>query len=256
MHQRRIGAKEVSTNQIDTYIRLANEPIDERLLERYFQVRCGDESAGSLTPIEDRWIVSNLAANESWKVAWRSLERRKGHLVRPADLAVPISIGAQRRHVWTAKWPIAAALAFVALYGVLWMGGRVALPETHRLASLEGYQGLLEQQTRSMGTEAQNSFAEAAKALLAAPHNVLGLFPGYDESHVEDAIDYLGEAFRASPDPFERAEIAFFLAKAHLMNNDGANARDWLQRVLDQEVADYREDSEKLLDALTVDSIR
>ena len=93
-------------------------------------------------------------------------------------------------------------------------------------------------------------FAEAARALLAAPQSTLGLFPRYDEARVAQALRHLHAAYDATLDPFQRAEIAFFLAKAYLMQQDVAPARGWLEQVQAQQVADYQAETARLLHAL------
>jgi FimV-like protein len=60
----------------------------------------------------------------------------------------------------------------------------------------------------------------------------------------------LNNAFNGTTDPFQRTESAFFLAKAHLMKADVDSARHWLGQVLEQQVADYRDEATQLLNRL------
>ena len=60
----------------------------------------------------------------------------------------------------------------------------------------------------------------------------------------------LESAFEGTSDPFQRAEAAFFLAKAHLMKADTEQAQQWLNQALEQQVADYRDEATALLNQL------
>ncbi len=88
------------------------------------------------------------------------------------------------------------------------------------------------------------------EALLAAPQSLFGLFPRYDQTQVARAIDHLRAAFEATSEPFQRARIAFFLGKAYLMQDHETEARTWLRVALEQNVTDYREETQALLVAL------
>lgn len=160
-----------------------------------------------------------------------------------------------RRRGRTGAWrtPLRAAalvcIVLLTLYGGLWLAGRAMLPDTHPLASVEGYEAVLRGTVRSDdGTpDSGDAFAEGAEALRAAPESTWGLFPRYDRDTVQRAIESLAHAFASANDPFERARAAFFLGKAYLMLDNPTAARWWLQRCVEQDVAAYRDDAQTLL---------
>ncbi len=238
---------------------LAIAPPDEELLNRHFDACTGRAlpSAASLTPAEQKWVTTNLENNPSWQKCWRKREDVVGRSVawEPHESIRPTF--ARRRVVdrtslfspAAGKTSVAALVAII-LYVTLWLGGRALLPQTYHWASLAGYEALLDQQSRSTKTAAQSAFSEAATELLTAHKSTLGLFPHYDRTQVNYAMQHLEEAYDASSDPFQRAEIAFFRAKTALMIDDVSSALTWLEQVELQQVADYRTETQRLLQQL------
>jgi hypothetical protein len=140
----------------------------------------------------------------------------------------------------------------IAVLCTLWVLGLSARPDTYALASIAEYDEVL--QTTVRGAEEANaanpSFAAGASALLEAPVSTMGFFPRYDEDRAARAIQHLERSFHSSDDAFLRARAAFFLAKAHLMREETAEAERWLERVNEQNAAAYRDDAASLLQSL------
>jgi len=262
-----------SRAQIDQYLRLALASPDEDLLRRYFN-EClghGQKPEETLTTAERRWVHVNLEANPRWQESWRRLEEEVGHGVGMIDPESPVSTRLDYADVQSKgnsllkllrsiqpitlpQLAVAIFAVLIALYGLFWLASRAALPETYYLASLDAKEEELSQSVRRLNQRSlgevpvvQNEFAQGAKALLEAPQHTLWLFPRYDHAQVDSAITHLERAFEATQESFQRAEIAFFLAKAYLMQENVPAARDALNNVLAQNAADYRDDAEELL---------
>ncbi len=245
--------------RIDQFVALALAAPDEALLRRYFAECAGSqpEPSVSLTEAERRWVVVNLEANSGWQAAWRRLEEEAGRAVaRPRQPLPPIpprtparAPHRRERRRGAVRTALTGAVALVGIYGVLWTTGRVMQPATYQMASVQGYEAVLREQARSAESDLGER-AQGVNALLAAPRHTLGLFPRYDAEQAQRAATHLEEAFSATPDSFQRSEIAFFLAKAYLMQDDVPNARRWLEQGLAQQVADYREETIRLLETL------
>ena len=242
---------DVGGERINTFVRLAIKPPAEDLLRVHFEA-CSDLLDVSSTPLstaQQRWVMSNLEANPTWQNSWRNFEKSLG---RTVSWNPPGSFrdGRPRGRFSSYRRAAASILVGALVYGALWFGGRATLSKTYAWASLEGYETHLDQEGRSSGTESQSAFASAAETLVATHISTLGLFPHYDQARVSRAVQYLEIAYTATSDPFQRAEIAFFLAKTSLMKNDIPVAIEWLERVQAQNVADYRVDSQLLLEAV------
>jgi hypothetical protein len=266
----------LETSTIDQYLRLAHAPPDEVLLRRYFTACEGKKNASSLTGAERRWATVNLEANPVWQHAWAELEKEAGkavdwqfHALSPKRSAVILTAGKDSRATvllqslsafverfrffqpqWAFRYAIAAALVFAVLYGSLWLAGKQILPRTYELASVDAYHEVLSVEIRGESSAATREFSSGAAALLAAHRDWLGLFPHFDQAQADTAIAHFHRAFEAANDPFQRAEIAFFLAKAYLMKTDFDHAKQWLEKTLAQNVADYREEARLLLEKL------
>ena len=234
---------DASSSKLHDHLRLATEPPDPDLLRRYWHESTGSPKGTLLTEAEKRWVTTNIELNPAWQDAWS-----KVHNVTDLGKSTP---AADRPPFSHKKRLVFKTLGSAALlYGLLWVGGRALLPETHALASTEAFENHLDRQTRSTSTEAQTRFAAAARSLLTADESTLGLFPRYDQERAQEAIENLNQAFAISSDPFERAEIAFFLGKAHLMRSNIDSARFWLKRVEVQQVTDYRSEAADLLEQI------
>lgn len=244
---------DVGEERINTFVRLAIKPPEEDLLRVHFEA-CSellDASSTSLSTAQRRWVMSNLEANPTWQNSWRIFEKSLGRTVSWNPHG-SFRYGRPRGRLSAHRRAAASILVGALVYGALWFGGRATLSKTYAWASLEGYETHLDQEARSSGTESQSAFASAAEILVATPSSTLGLFPHYDQARVNRAVQYLKIAYVATSDPFQRAEIAFFLAKTSLMKNDVPVAIEWLERVQAQNVADYRVDSRLLLESVTV----
>jgi len=255
---------EIST--IDQFLRLAHAPPDEALLRHYFAACEREKTELPLTEAERRWVSVNLEANPVWQHAWAELEKEAGkavdwrfHALYPEaqvkwKLLQSLRALVDRLHFyqpqWALRYAIAAALVFAVLYGSLWLAGKQMLPRTYELASVDAYHEVLNVQIRGEGSAATREFSAGAAALRAARRDWLGLFPHYDEAQADTAIVHFHRAFEAANEPFQRAEIAFFLAKAYLMKTDLDHAKQWLEQTLAQNVADYREEAKLLLERL------
>ena len=249
---------DVRGERINNFVRLAIKPPEENLLRVHFEAcsdhleACSDHLNASSTPLstaQQRWVMTNLEANPAWQNSWRNFEKSLGRTVS-WNSSGSLRYGHPRARFSTHRRAAASILVGALVYGALWFGGRATLPKTYVWASLEGYETHLDQEARGSGTESQSAFASAAEALVATQISTFGLFPQYDQSRVSRAAQYLEVAYTATSDPFQRAEIAFFLAKTSLMKNDVPIALEWLERVQAQNVADYRADSQLLLDAI------
>jgi len=250
---------------INQFLRLALAPPDEALLRRYFAACESDGIESPLTDAERRWATVNLDANSSWQQKWRELEKEFG---KPVDWRVytlfprPTAKHQPRFNwravgeffdLWQPAWAFrfaAAAIIFAALYGTLWVAGKARLSETYQLASIAEYQDELAAGIRGESSVSSREFSTGAAALLAAPQDWLGLFPHYDLAQANEAIKNFLAAFQNARDAFQRAEIAFFLAKAYLMQDEVSRAKHWLEQALAQNVADYREEASAMLQKL------
>jgi hypothetical protein len=251
---------------INQYLRLAHAPPDEALLRRYFTACEGKKNASSLTGAERRWVTVNLEANPVWQHAWAELEKEAGkavdwrfHALYPEAQVKWKLLQSLRSWMgrfqfsppqWALRYAIAAALVFAVLYGSLWLAGKQMLPRTYELASVDAYHEVLNVEIRGEGSAATREFSAGAAALRAARRDWLGLFPHYDQAQADTAIAHFHRAFEAANEPFQRAEFAFFLAKAYLMKTDLDHAKQWLEQTLAQNVADYREETRLLLEKL------
>lgn len=247
---------------IASNVRLALGPPDVDLIDLYFErcTRAVEPGSRPLSRSEVEWILVNLEHNSAWQIRWKERETSLGRLV-PWDVrscsASDSSRGPHiRRSVASvARKSIQVTAITVVVYASIWAAGRALLPSTHHLASIMDYEVFLEQQSRSISGEAANSFSKAATALLAAEGTIAGLFPHFDKSHVDAAAGHLEDAIISSSDPFQRAEFAFFLAKACLMRGDVAQAERWLTVVSSQHVIDYRAEADAIREGLQERSV-
>lgn len=250
--RRYYDADDVGAERINTFVRMAAQPPEEELLQLHFKAcsDLGDQSSSDLSRAQQRWVMSNLEANPEWQSSWKIREKSLGRKVSWNPPGT-FRYGFQKARMSTRRRTAASLLVGALVYAALWFGGRATQPTTYAWASLERYEIHLDQEARGVGTVSQSAFARAAETLLAAPISIVGLFPHYDQTRVDRAAQYLTIAYATTSDPFQRAEIAFFLAKTSLMKNDLPLAIEWLERVQAQNVADYRVDSRLLLEAIT-----
>lgn len=243
----------IGRDSLDQAVRLALAAPDEALLRRYFESCTLAASTPPITPAEHRWIRVNLEANPSWQAAWSRLEAEAGRAVDwryvPVSALAPDRPPARglRRIPAFARLGLAAAFLLIGLYGALWLTSRATRPSIYALASVSLYEDVIQGPVRGAAPDRQSAFRQGAEALFAAHRSTLGFFPRYDREQVEQAIALLRQAYEEADDDFQRAERAFFLAKAHLMREDVSGARYWLEQVREQEVVDYQEAADDLL---------
>ena len=175
--------------------------------------------------------------------------------LKPAIDAIRKRLDQSQPRLMVIRWMAAAAIVLLVLYGGLLLAGRSTRPPTYALAALsDHHRQALSEAIRSHinpeNPEQPSDFVRGTEALLAAPQSELMPFARYDKEQVERAITHLKRSFDAAEDPFLRAQIAFFLAKAHLMREDVTAAREALNQVLDQNTALYREEVQALLQRL------
>lgn len=142
------------------------------------------------------------------------------------------------------RWSMAAVLAAVALYAVLFFVSRATQPELQRLAfvdadELRAYSTL--RLRSASGAPADTAatidqiFLQAVTMLEGAYESPLGLFPSYDDEQVERAATMLEQVIEAEPpESFLALEAYYFLGKARLAQNQPAAAREALERVVEQ----------------------
>ena len=133
---------------------------------------------------------------------------------------------------------IAAAAAIIIVGSVF--GIRMFFEaEYHELAALTSSEreslNIISRNDSTIATE----FSNGAEAILVAPENRFGFIPHFDQEQVRLAVIHLQKAFETTADPFEKAKLAYFLGKAHLMKADTKNAQYWLQIAVDQNVDTY-----------------
>ncbi len=133
-------------------------------------------------------------------------------------------------------WTAAAILGLAVLY----VGSRLAQPETARLAALDANEMRVEGYgpERAAGPSAADDaspdalYLRALEHLRQAPASTLGLFPRYDEAELSRAADLLTRVIReAEPGSFLQLEAAYYLGKTRLAQGDRRGATQALKRV-------------------------
>lgn len=251
---------DLKITKVNEFLRMATRSPDAELLRRYFNACSGEDIEPTLTDLERRWVSVNLHGNPGWQKKWQELEKAFGQSVDWQKMGIFVrqkKPAAKKRSVaglLNLLFPIPAyryiampAILLLVIYGTLHIFSRATLPETHRLASVTGYEEILKVQVRGESPEYDREFVEGIRFLLMAEETWLGLFPDYTQAFVDSALKHLESALQLSRDPFQKAEIAFFLAKGYLMKDDAPRAEEWLHEVLKQEVADYRKETNELL---------
>jgi hypothetical protein len=119
-----------------------------------------------------------------------------------------------------------------------------------QLASIEFLEEELESRSRNSDADSYSALAAGVSTLLASRSSVGWFFPHYREAVVRQSTHALRIAFEVEQDPFHRAEAAFLLAKGQLMLGNVDQAVLWLERCLEQQVFEYRIESEVLLSKL------
>lgn len=219
---------------------------------------------------EDIVSVLRIAAQSEWFLKDHSLSqeeleiaesivqlnvREQGEGEEPASRSrratdrPSVSRGASSGKGFWRKAILISASGLLVLYVVLVLTSLLTRPAFFEEAQVEAFADVLTQNVRTEDASS-TPFLSGAQELLQARSSYLGLFPHYNESHVRAAIGLLEVSYNASTDPVSKAKAAFFLGKAHLMNENPTEAASWFQTVLDQNVKAYRSESEALLSAL------
>jgi len=248
-------------SDIDRLLKLAQQPPEEKLLRRFFQASKAHVDEHGFGDNEYRWLSINLKSNPLWQKKWRQLEQEAGILVDCNTLSPPKVRPPEQEHHF--RWRLdlsrlapsfrfATGLVLVLLisYSALRVVSEIKTPPTYELASLDDYKMDFPNRRRSAGIVSKSDFESALRLLFNAKRDWLGLWPRYHAARVNSAITLLRAEFDKTNEPFKRAEIAFLLGKASLMINHIEESRTWLELVLDQNVADYRQEAQHLLEQL------
>lgn len=216
----------------------------------------------SLSEAERRWVQLLLMHSATWQTRWQELEADLGEPV-PMGIATinpaldrPPARKPSMARIYTLRRFLVAAVVIVGIYGMLWGASQATTPATYALATLDPYASDLAVLTAPMRdasaptTDPTVALSNGLQALQTAPSSTLGLFPNHNAQFVEDAIAHLMRAYDASTDPILQTTAAFFLAKAHLMEGDTAQARTRFQEVVQRNTV-YMDDAQALLVQLT-----
>lgn len=139
-----------------------------------------------------------------------------------------------------ARYAAIAVVALLLVYGGLLATSLATQSPAERLAVLdpseteiEGYQVRTRSATRSEPSDNDERFLHALQRLQDAYSAPLGLFPRFDQDHVEEAQDLLKQVVESEDSgSFLQLEASFFLAKTHLAQHDIEPARQLLKRVV------------------------
>ncbi len=122
-----------------------------------------------------------------------------------------------------ARWAMAASLALVALYGVLFVISEASRPALDRSLHLDedagAFNGLHVRSGNGgfMTGPADSLYFRAMDALGEARTSTLGLFPHYDAERLREAAGYLKKVVEMEePNTFLYLEAQFFLGKIYL----------------------------------------
>ncbi len=207
-------------------------------------------------------LARRLAALEAGTDAVAQFERLTGHTLRlarreepaaPRGMAprAPVSRSARR-----ARRLASVLIAGVALYGSLWLAGRLARPEAHRVAAFDAVDVAAQDlRWRSAGpsagpASADDLYQQALVLLGDASVGTFGLFPRYDTDRLDRAAALLGQVVLEEDDgaPLQ-LEASYLLGKIHVLQGDVDQGRDVLRAVADRQR--WRaDDAATLLEAL------
>lgn len=140
-------------------------------------------------------------------------------------------------HVWRL---LAAVIATVALYGILYTGGQLARPLHERLAqfndeelSLEGFSNVRGSESADETRAAVISYLNALEQLRGAETSFIGLFPTFDKGRLDSAAALLNSVIRIEPsESFLAGEAAFLLGKTELARGNIDAASQAFSRVI------------------------
>ncbi len=133
--------------------------------------------------------------------------------------------GAAWRNDGSSLWrALAAVIAAVALYGILYAAGELGRPLHERLANFDDDELTIEGFENVRGSEASEDrissielYLHALEQLRGAQNSFIGLFPTFDEYRLDSAATILNEVVRLEPpESFLSGEASFLLGKAEL----------------------------------------
>ncbi|NNE34656.1 MAG: hypothetical protein HKN13_05445 [Rhodothermales bacterium] len=201
-------------------LRLATSEPDADLLLRYAKSRSrslGGRSA--LTPAEIKWIETNLSCNPLWQLAWRATQN---------DI-FNVSVGRTKRLIVGAA--VVLSLLSAGWLNTLQTAGLSARAEVDNvLRNIADPAGTIETE-RGMGR---------ATLVVASGWNLslMGAIGGVDSS-----LSSLESRYAATDDPFQKGEIAYWIANL----NEGAGkyevARRWYDRSVNSRSMEYRKEA-------------
>ena len=130
------------------------------------------------------------------------------------------------------RYSLAAAFLTLIFYNV---AVQYLTPPYYDIASLnpeERNMLLLVNESQRGDRQRGAELSQGAFFLLNAEQKKWGLIPSFEVQKVQQAISHLRTAFETSTQPFYRNKYAYFIGKAHLMQADAGNARQWLETVV------------------------
>jgi hypothetical protein len=197
---------------------LAMSEPDQELLYRYAKSRSTAPSRdNALTPAELKWVETNLSCNPLWQDAWPAVRASEGNG----------RFGGARR-------TLVGTLLVFSMVTMAWMN-------TLYDADLSG-QSRIDHVLRDV--------AGASRALEAeiVPGTVeIVLNGGWNLSfagslrEVEDLLQQLEVRFNATADPFQRGEIAYWLASLNETTGHFSAASHWYTASLESRSTEYRD---------------
>lgn len=141
------------------------------------------------------------------------------------------------------RWAVAASVALVALYGVLFFAGRAGQPYPQRLAWQDRAEAGWEQ-LRLRGEEPageaevlpESFLRQGLASLQAARATTIGLFPRYDQARLAEAVQAFEQVIRLEgPSTYLALEARYYLGVARLAQRDVAGARAAFTEVIGRE---------------------
>lgn len=267
--------------------KMAEEP-DEEVIELYMAEKADWDPLPlePLSPAERTWVELQLTYNPEWQAVWHELEEEFGATVplpeptpdaalkaatetpadrsRPEAAAIRPPVEHQRRRRWTTKtFAVATSLVLLAVLLVpLLYFTPILKASFYDQASLEEQREEISRLLSSprtpneTPTDYQGYFIDGLSKLNEAPQRRFLIFHTYDQERAQAAVSSLEQAFRLAGEPREQARAAFYLAKAHLMQQQKAEALDWLTQVKSSGARDYQDETDALLEQLNVPGAR
>jgi hypothetical protein len=228
-------------------MRSHNTRDDDRQLSEMLRLMCRSAIRGE-TSVDRRWHEVNTRYNPLWS---HRLARSENVGVHDIDSPVFASVSPQEitsdELGRSAIARYCATIVCAAFLGAAFVfGSELRALES---ASVAAYAEDLTSRFRDGGTVSSPGFSRGISALFEARgRGWASLRPS--SASLELAVRELEVSFKSTSDPFLRAEVAFFLGKAHLMLHDRASAAAWLRTGIAQRVEDYQAESYAMLRSL------